>query len=215
MTSQKGIVSGKSIYNKIIGGVVVFGIGLYVINQSSQNASFGWVLILAGAAIALTAWRSVPNPRLLMRYHNNPSRTVEELISEWKPEQLRLEHEYEKSLQGFLKTKLPFTKITRQYGSGRVKCDIAVGTEVFIELKRGLKTTNKLQRLIGQVELYRNEWENGTVMILLIGESEDDLLRDLHRSTAKYDRVRVVTKAVASPVVESEGTQQAAISAQN
>jgi hypothetical protein len=62
---------------------------------------------------------------------------------------------------------------------------------VFLELKRGLRTTNRLQRLIGQIELYRNKWQNRPVFVVLSGESQEDLLHDLNRSTSKNEPIKI------------------------
>ena len=205
MATKTGIVLGRSVYNKIIGGGIAAAIGIYFVTQQPGKEVFGWILFAIGAALALSAWRSVPDPKLVMRYYNNPRKAVEELIESWRPQTTRLEADYEKSLHAFLKSKLTFVKITRQYGSARVKCDLAVGDDVFIELKNGLRTTNKLQRLIGQIELYWNEWHGKPVIILLLGESQDDLLHDLNRSITKYASVRIITKTAVAPAeVEEE-----------
>jgi hypothetical protein len=204
MPSQPGFVRSKSVYNQIIGGATAAAIGVYVLTQKPGNEAIGWILVLVGAGFAISAWRSVSNARLLLRYHNNPRKTVEELINTWQPRPARLEADYEKSLHSFLKSKLTFAKLTRQYGSARVKCDIAVNDDVFIELKNGLRTTNKLQRLIGQIELYSNEWKGKPVIILLLGESQDDLLHDLNRTISKYDSVRVIQKAAVTAVEQDE-----------
>lgn len=72
-----------------------------------------------------------------------------------------------------------------------------------IELKAGFRSTQKLQRLIGQIELYNREWKK-PVIVVLLGETEQDLLHDLHRSLRGYDDVYVVTKEVetAAPAKE-------------
>jgi len=202
--TQPGIVRSKSVYNQVIGGGIAVLIGLYILTQRPGNEAVGWILILIGAGFAISAWRSVSNAKLLMKYHNNPGKTVGELIAEWQPRPANTEAEYEKSLHSFLKSKLTFAKITRQYGSARVKCDLAVNDDVFIELKNGLRTTNKLQRLIGQIELYSNEWRGKPVIILLLGESQDDLLYDLNRTISKYGSMRVITKAVTAPAEQDE-----------
>ncbi|HEV8523864.1 MAG TPA: hypothetical protein VGQ71_05145, partial [Terriglobales bacterium] len=142
--------------------------------------------VLIGAAFLIWGLRAVPNPRLALRYHLNPRKTVADLIREWTPQPARLESEYERSLHQFLKSKLPFERITRQYGSGRIKCDLAIGTKVMLELKNGLRTTSKLQRLLGQLDLYRGEWGRKPVIIVLLGTSEEDLLHTLNGSLRKY-----------------------------
>jgi hypothetical protein len=111
-----------------------------------------------GVALFIWGWNAVANPRLALKYAHNPARTVRELIEEWTPTPARLESEYEQSLHKFLKSKLSFVKVTRQYGTARVKCDIATGNHVMIEMKAGFKSTQKLQRLIGQVDLFNKEY---------------------------------------------------------
>src|SRR5438552_3753368 len=182
MAEKPRLIAGRAVYKKIVGGSIAVAIGLYLLTQTQNNEAFAWFIIFVGAVIVFAAWRSVPDPKVLVRYYLDPPKTVNGLISAWAPQPARSEADYEKSLHTFLKSKLPFTKITRQYGSARVKCDLAVGTEVFIELKKGLKSTNRLQRLIGQIELYRKEWEGKPLFIVLLGDSEDDLLHDLNRS---------------------------------
>jgi len=125
------------------------------------------------------------------------------MLRDWKPEPARLESEYEKSLHRFLKANPPFVKVTRQSGSARVECDLATGSDVMIELKIGFRSTQKLQRLIGQIDLFRREFKK-PVVILLLGETEEDLLHDLHRSLQKYEDAEIVTKEFEAPVPTEE-----------
>jgi hypothetical protein len=115
----------------------------------------------------------------------------------------------QKSLHQFLKSKLTFVKVSRQYGSARVKCDIASGNDVMIELKIGLRSTNRLQRLLGQLELYRHEW-NKPIIIVLLGESQEDLLHDLNRTVQGYDGIEVLTKSGTAPIETDDCQTQAA-----
>ena len=192
-------VSPFRVYNRIIFGVLI-ALGAYFLwtPNNDDEAIIRAAVILVGSLLCLWGVTSVRNPLLAFRYASNAHRTVISLIEEWKPKPARLESEYEKSLHTFLKSRLPFVKITRQYGSARVKCDLATGTEVIIELKAGFRSTQKLQRLIGQVDLFRREWEKPIVVVLL-GETEEDLLHDLHRSLRPYEKVFVVTKEVEAP----------------
>ncbi len=197
------LISPTSVYNRFWVSVIITAIGVYLYGYESQYSNLGALLALVGVALALVTVVRVRNPRLVLRYGANPRRTVMELIEKWKPQPGRLESHYEKSLYDFLRSQLPFVKITRQYGSARVKCDLAVGKDVMIELKAGFRSTQKLQRLIGQIELYDREW-NKPVVVVLLGESEQDLLHDLHRSIDKYENVHVVTKELegAAPTEE-------------
>ncbi len=197
------LISPTSVYHQFWGGLVISAIGLYMYNYEPQYSNLGALLALVGAVLVLVTIARVRNPRLVLRYAANPRRTVIELIEEWKPEPGRLESQYEKSLYDFLRSRLAFVKITRQYGAARVKCDLAVGKDVMIELKAGFRSTQKLQRLIGQIELYNREWRK-PVIVVLLGESEQDLLHDLHRSLREYDNVHVVAKEVEGATADKE-----------
>jgi hypothetical protein len=197
------LISPTSVYQWFWGGLVLAAVGLYLYGYVPKYASHGAVLVLVGGVLVLVTVIRVRNPRLVLHYAANPRRTVMELVEEWKPEPGRLESQYEKSLYDFLCRNLPFVKITRQYGAARVKCDLAVGKDVMIELKAGFRSTQKLQRLIGQIELYNREWKK-PVIVVLLGETEQDLLHDLHRSLREYDNVHVVTKEIEGVAADKE-----------
>ena len=108
---------------------------------------------------------------------------VEKLVKEWKPRGCGTEKDYEKSLYNHLEKDMP-GKITMQYGMGRSKVDIAVGKKVFIELKKDMKNTNQLQRLIGQIEIYSKDLNN--IIIVLCGEVDKNLLKQLTDQTKDY-----------------------------
>ncbi len=209
MADRKTIesVSASTVFYRVVGGAALIVVAL-MYQPIASNRNLMWLFIVGGGALVISGWKAVANPQLAIRYHFNSRKTVADLIREWAPQSARLESEYEKSLHQFLKSKLPFVKVTRQYGSARVKCDLATGNDVMIELKNGLRTTNKLQRLLGQLELYRNEWKK-PVIIVLLGESQEDLLHDLNRTVQKYEGVEVLTKSVAAPT-EIENGQAAA-----
>jgi hypothetical protein len=177
-------VSPFSVYRWTLAGVVLALAG-YLLPLVDVNPWLGVALLAAGTTMATLAWRAVSNPWLALRYAHDPGKTVASLIGEWTPEPAQLEAEFERSLHDYLRSRLPFLKITRQYGSARVKCDIAVGAEVIIELKVGFRSTQKLQRLIGQVDLFRSEWGK-PIIVVLLGETQDDLLHDLYRSLERY-----------------------------
>lgn len=110
---------------------------------------------------------------------------VEKLIKEWKPRGCETEKDYENSLYSYFEKVLEGKEITKQHGVGRSKVDIAVGKKVFVELKKDLKTTGQLQRLIGQIEIYEKPLEN--VIVILCGEVDKNLLKQLIDKTKKYD----------------------------
>jgi len=196
-------ISPFLVYKRVVLGTGFLGFAVFFhLQNSSKDYTVEWVLGAIGAAFFIWGWNAVKNPRLALKYAHNPGTTVCELIEEWTPTPARLESEYEQSLHKFLKAKLPFVKVTRQYGTARVKCDIAIGNQVIIEMKAGFKSTQKLQRLIGQVDLFNSEWHK-PIIIVLLGETEEDLLHDLNRSLANYRSVNVIVKEV-GVAVESD-----------
>lgn len=194
------LISPATVYNRVIGGIVVMAAAFIMSFEPGIPDEIIYVTFAIGAILVATGWRMVQNPRLAIRYAWNRLRTVTDLIEEWKPRDGEVESDYEKSLHDFLKRQLTFVKITRQYGAGRIKCDIAIGKDVMLELKMGIRSTSKLQRLLGQIDLYRREW-NKPIVVVLLGESDEDLLHDLHRSLNRYGRdIEVITKSVATPL---------------
>jgi hypothetical protein len=196
--------SAASVFWTVASGVLCLGLALFAWLQlpKGQEPIGPTVFFLAGVGLTAWGWLSVRDPRLAMRYYLAKAATVVDLIGYWEPEtaqpagQRPAEADYEHSLHAFLMSELSFAKVTRQYGAARVKCDIAVNSDIFIEIKKGLRGTSKLQRLIGQMELYENEWNGKPIIIVLLGDSDEDLLHDLHRSASKYADVRILVKSV-------------------
>jgi hypothetical protein len=106
------------------------------------------------------------------------STTVKQ-INEWSPDGCSNEKEYENSLYKYLHSVFPDTQITKQYAVGRAKADIGVGNpvEVIIEIKKDLNATNKMQRLMGQIDEYQN-WK-GRIIILLVGQTEPNIKKQI------------------------------------
>jgi hypothetical protein len=109
---------------------------------------------------------------------------VESLVRKWKPRDCETEKDYENSLYNYLEKVMKGKEITKQYGVGRSKVDLAVGKKVFIELKKDLKNTGQLQRLFGQLELYSKDL--GNIMIILCGEIDKNLLKQLRDQGKAY-----------------------------
>lgn len=111
--------------------------------------------------------------------------TIENFIKEWKPKDCKTEKDYEESLHDYLEKRLEGKNITRQYGVGRAKVDLAIDKKVFVELKKDLKNTVQLQRLIGQLELYAKDLDN--MIVVITGEVDRDLFKQLIDKKKDYD----------------------------
>jgi hypothetical protein len=99
------------------------------------------------------------------------------LLEKWRPRNCETEKDYENSLYLFLHRELEDHQITKQPAQGRFHADLVIDDKLIIELKHNLNTTAKYQRLIGQVEEYKN-WD-GQVILLLIGETDPNLKKQL------------------------------------
>jgi hypothetical protein len=192
------LTSPKQVFPRGVAGIVVAVLVFLYWTPTPDEMWIKWLIVGGGLFLFFSAWRTFSDPRAAWAYFWNPGRFVRDLITEWKPKNYRLELDYEKDLHAFLKSRIPFAKITRQYGSARIKCDLAVGNDVMIELKVKLKSTNKLQRLLGQIELFQREWSEKPLMVVLLGEAEEDLLHELHSSMRRFSSVHVLTKEARS-----------------
>jgi hypothetical protein len=109
------------------------------------------------------------------------------LIQKWTPPEFKSEGEYEKDLYGYLHDNLNGIEVTRQFGSSRSRVDICVGRKVFVELKKDLDSTAKLQRLLGQLQLYAKEkWE--FVLLVVVGQADKNLLAQAKEGLEKIGR---------------------------
>jgi len=124
-------------------------------------------------------------------FNLNPVGTVTDIIKKWKPGVCETEKDYEKSLYTFLEKQLPDIEVINQFGIGRTKVDIAVGRKVFIEIKYNLNSTSKLQRLIGQLSLYKKE-KDEDLIILICGDVDKNILRQLKDEVEEYNRTMFV-----------------------
>lgn len=120
-------------------------------------------------------------------FNLNPVGTVMDIINKWKPGKCKTEKDYEKSLYNFLEKQLPDIEIVKQFGIGRTKVDIAVARKVFIEIKYNLNSTSKLQRLIGQLSLYKKE-KDEDLIILLCGDFDKNMMMQLEREVEEQNR---------------------------
>jgi hypothetical protein len=205
MAQQKiELTSPEQVFPRGVAGIVIASLVFLFWTPPPVGMWVKWLIVGGGILLFTSAWRKFSDPQAAWRYFWNAGKFVRDLITEWKPEHYRFELEYEKDLHAFLKTRIPFAKITRQYGSVRIKCDLAVGNDVMIELKVKLKSTNKLQRLLGQIELFQKEWSCRPLVVVLLGEADEDLLHELHGSIRRFDSVHILTKEAQRVVEESE-----------
>jgi hypothetical protein len=108
---------------------------------------------------------------------------VQAVIKSWKPRGCRTEKDYERSLEGRLRSELKDRKVQPQYGSARQRVDIVVGNKVPIEIKKDLVTTAKLQQTLGQLDQYIESWEK--VFLVLCGNTPPDILASLRQYARK------------------------------
>jgi hypothetical protein len=119
-----------------------------------------------------------------LKFGFDPSGSVLGLLKKWSPKEFKSEGEYEKDLYAFLHDNLDGIEVTRQFGAGRSKIDLCVGRKVYIELKKDLDSTAKLQRLLGQLQLYAGEkWEN--VILVVVGKADPNLLKQAEQGMKK------------------------------
>lgn len=111
--------------------------------------------------------------------------TVGQAIKRWRPRLCNSEKDYERSLYDYLHRAFPDLQITKQYAKGRVRADIAVEDRVIIEIKHNLDSTAKYQRLLGQLADYK-DW-NGSCILLITGDSDKNLLKELDRYLRRED----------------------------
>jgi hypothetical protein len=111
------------------------------------------------------------------KFRWDPVKFITSKLKEWKPKKYSTEKEYENSLYTFLHDEMGDLQVTKQYAKGRIRADIVIADKVIIELKHNLNTTAKYQRLIGQLNEYK-DWE-GQVIILLTGDPDRNLLKQL------------------------------------
>lgn len=104
---------------------------------------------------------------------------VGKLIKSWKPGTLKNEKKYEDSLYDYLMEGLEGVDVVKQYGKGRLRADLVVNDNIIIELKHNMDSTGKHQRLVGQLDEYK-QWE-GPVFIVLCGKTDPNLLKKIKK----------------------------------
>lgn len=109
----------------------------------------------------------------------DPTEAVKKAINKWSPNECKTEKDFENSLYNFLHEHFDDVQITKQDGVGRSRADLNVGDKVLIEVKKDLRLKSQHDRLTGQLEDYR-KWK-GSIIILLVGETEPNLKKKLLR----------------------------------
>lgn len=169
------------------------GVLLQRSNDSSPSPAAIFVVLLIIGVLAYKLTRK-PDSELRNKYAWYPGKTVTELVEDWPAKRCETEAEYERQLADFLRTKLGgFARVRQQQGAGSSRCDIQIDKKVALELKVNLTSTSKLQRLIGQVELYKKESE-AELVIVLIGETRSDLQDTLEEHLGDSEKIFLVTK---------------------
>lgn len=118
-------------------------------------------------------------------YFANPFEHVKKLVDEWNPSKCKTEKAFENSLIEFLQENLEGKDVVKQYGIGRSKVDIGVDKKVFIELKKDLDTTAKLQRLLGQMDLYSKDLDN--LLVVVCGKTDKNIEKSLREKVKDMD----------------------------
>ncbi len=120
-----------------------------------------------------------------IKYNFDKIGYIKNLIVKWEPVGCKTEKEYENSLYNFFHKSLPNTQITKQYAKGRIKADIVIDQQYIIELKNKLTSRANYQRLLGQLIEYKT-WE-GIIILLLIGESDQNFIKEIKSFIKKED----------------------------
>lgn len=116
--------------------------------------------------------------KILFTFWNGEGQVID-IVNKWSPKKYRTEKEYENSLYNVLHESFKEVQVTKQFSIGRIKADIVVGGHVLIELKNNLNSRGKYQRLLGQLEEYR-DWDN-YILLVLCGETDSNLKKELFK----------------------------------
>lgn len=105
--------------------------------------------------------------------------TVHDALDEWDPEgHFDNESDFCTDLAEFLREECPDTYVVQEHGIGRGRRDLRVenrdsGAAVAIELKYGLSSPAKMQRLVGQIVQYSPDVR--AVFVVLIDSNPNHL----------------------------------------
>lgn len=122
-----------------------------------------------------------------LNYWLNPVGYVLAQIDKWKPRKCNNEQDFKLSLFRNLEKGLQGREVIKEYATGRVRGDIVIDKKILIEVKKSLDSTGKLQRLLGQIEIYENDWK-GNLILVLCGKHDTNLLAQVRKAVEKRDR---------------------------
>ena len=122
-----------------------------------------------------------------LNYWLNPVGYVLAQIDKWKRRKCNNEQDFKLSLFRNLEKGLQGREVIKEYATGRVRGDIVIDKKILIEVKKSLDSTGKLQRLLGQIEIYENDWK-GNLILVLGGKHDTNLLAQVRKAVEKRDR---------------------------
>lgn len=128
-------------------------------------------------------------------------------IYDWSPKKFNNENQYRDNLLAFLRERLnqasffSYGKILITPEHGRGLCDVCVGGKIGIELKKDLNNKAKVDRLLGQIQRYRKEYED--LVIVLVGRTNLNSLDDLKYHIAGFSESILILDR--KPVIIDKG----------
>jgi hypothetical protein len=131
-----------------------------------------------------------------IEFWKNPRNTVSEIIHAWSPsKKYKTKSDCEYDLFCEIKYNLEDVAVKRQYGSGAHRVDIGVGNKVAIELKKDLRNSATVNKIMGEVKrlLKSDKWE--FIIIVICGYIIKEHLEELeHLADNNSDYVEVIPK---------------------
>ncbi len=106
--------------------------------------------------------------------------------NEWEPNwNLNIETAYRDDLIGFLNKKLNENHLIKKE-EGRGLADIGIDKKIGVELKLNLSSKKEVDRLIGQVERYLDDYDD--VLVVLLGKTSSEIVRDVNFQIEKMKK---------------------------
>ena len=126
----------------------------------------------------------------MFNFNNQPSLfdyLIDKIENEWQPDwSMKEEREFRDDLIRFLNRKLSRSHIIRPE-DGRGLADIGIDRKIGIELKLNLHSKSQIDRLIGQMQEYLQDYDE--VIVLLLGRVSPTVVREVeHRISQLVER---------------------------